>query len=30
MNNGDTLDSTTLSLPLALSGGAQARLAGGQ
>lgn len=26
MNNGDTLDSTTLSLPLALSGGAQATL----
>ncbi|KAF1016157.1 MAG: Peroxiredoxin Bcp [Stenotrophomonas maltophilia] len=26
MNNGDTLDSTTLSLPLALSGGAQSTL----
>ena len=26
MNNGDTLDSTTLSLPLALSGGEQATL----
>ena len=26
MNNGDTLDRTTLSLPLALSGGAQATL----
>lgn len=26
MNNGDTLDSTTLSLPLALSGGDQATL----